>query len=546
MSKDVTPIFRLEEWEYRRIFSYLEPAQLAKAEMVCKDWLKILRPNWNVPALRLPLELYGQIFSYFDPTELTKVESVCKKWYNVSRSMPKLWEDGLFESDKPAILTKKGNKKVACLVKRSGGKLTDLAIQINLTYCDLNSIRKFCILLERSGVQNLWIEFVPKDYEGDNLEILRAETERYLRAIGFVLKSVCKCSKLRSLHIEAAGIGSLLESFPSNMKDQPIVSCKLERLTLIGLDTENLFQDNLIVSMIDGAKVIEIQNKHRPISAKSALRIFELTRDTLQECHLDVEESENKSWLGSNHKLITLSQLSRLHLSNFILPREVDEEEERDERITTGLFSNVTLIIPRLLELYVEGRPPQTFQSAALTEPENLECFTMNIVQASSALVDPSRFSACKKLRRLVIQRFGQLQSTYVYAILANLCDSPIQELIVENNAGKYAGHIEYDADDFVNMLRIIGMQHSNKRTKPIFGQIFLQGRPKVSKQNLNWLIANYADFLTYHPYLWQKMSRCSMKDLEGYVRTIKYFSRHTPLLSRRAHLGEPIGVQYS
>lgn len=555
MIKKLSPVSQLPDGLIDEIFTYLEPDPLTEAARVCKKWFNVTRKNPNLwgkvkllkpipPIFRLPDELYHEIFSYFEPIQLTQIERVCKKWLNVTRSNKKLWTDALFDNEMPAILTKKGDKGLTSLMKRSNGNLTDLAIQIDLSFCDLASIRKFRKSIENSGVQNLWIEIVPKTIKTNNLAIFAAERERYLKAIEIVLGGICKCSKLRSLHIETAGLGE--ECFPSDIKDQPITTCKLERITLKGINTKNLFQDDLIFSMIEGAKVVEIENRSEPISAKSAYRIFELTKDTLQECQLDIEQSETNIWLETGYKHIILPHLTRLYLSNLITPTDEEPEDfqERVQRGITDLFFHITFSTPKLRELYVEGNIPQNFHDCIFTQAHDLECVTLNVVGIND-LVNPELLLMSKKIKRLVIQRICCLSSSYLCSLMNYLRYVQIEELIIENYA---EFNQDYDANCIVSLIRMLEEADSYiyRKRKRIFNKIFLQGSPKLSKPNLNWLIGNYPDFLTFHPYLWQKMSRCSLKDLEEYVKIVPYFNRATPIHTRRAHLGEPIGLQYS
>lgn len=181
------------------------------------------------PVQRLPNEVVEMILSYFNPVELTKIELVCRKWYEVSRSRQTLWRDALC-GYRLIELSKRNDQFLYTLLERGGRKLTDLAIEIDMSKCDLNGIRRFCKVLEASEIRNLWLEISPGFSENLSAKQGRVLLNRYVASLTSIFASIGNCSHLQSLHIEASGIHR--ERLPPGLNDQPIANCKLERLSL--------------------------------------------------------------------------------------------------------------------------------------------------------------------------------------------------------------------------------------------------------------------------------------------------------------------------
>lgn len=478
------------------------------------------------PVQKLPDEIVYMILSKFNPIELTKLESVCKQWHHVSRLHTTLWRDALC-GVRIVKLKKKGDPLLSTLLERGGGKLNDLSIEIDMSLCDLIAVRRFCKVLEASEIRNLWVELTwsMPDPENKTSVNIRTAKIRYGKAVIYVLESIAKCSKLQSLHIETLGVKN--ERIPSNMTSLPLAKCKLRRLSLKYVKSDPLFEGDLIYQMLKNPAVIDLENPEGAISEEDAIRLLENTKESLKECHLDIRESFGLPIQPV--KSINLCNLTRLFLS-IMNPLSTIDEQIQDQR-ATRVLQNITFVCPNLHTVYLEGRiPPNVYESLLTGEITSLY---LNFLH-SGHLPEQRLIQNCVKLKRLVLQSIMTMSQTFLLETIASTTQLPLNQLILEDDE-------PYRADHFVEAVKA---RQEQKNVSELY-VFYLHDKPILSKEDLNWLIGNFPEFLPAHPQIWKEVMKCSFEDIAKHINIEPFYSRTSPMLLNRGHIDWPVGILY-
>ncbi|PWN34016.1 uncharacterized protein FA14DRAFT_67724 [Meira miltonrushii] len=476
----------------------------------------------SAPVQKLPNEVVHMILSYFNPVQLTKLELVCQQWHEVSRSRETLWRDALCDT-RLIELSKQRDPFLHALLERGGRKLTDLAIEIDISKCDLNCVRRLCKILEASDVRNLWLEIMPGVSASHSQRRYDALIDRYLKALGELFVSIGNCSYLQSLHIETYGVFG--ERLPSAMMTQPIANCKLERLSLKCLGCTALFENGLLFKMLSKARVIQLEYEGGAISEENAVKLLDMTKETLEDCHLDIIEQIEPSKVLEN-KTIVFPKLLRLFIS-IVEKRQDDVEEGAQPVSVANTFRKIQLQCPKLRLVYFEGKIPHNLYENLLTEDIEAIYFTALDPQY---LPDTSLLRKCTTLERIIVQNVESMPYIFIHHVLTMTSQANIKEFIVDDDERYHANHI----------VQMIKRRQEDPNAKDI-ELTFLQGKPTLSRQSLNWLIGNNVGFFHAHPYLWEKVMKCSFEEIKDYIDFVLYYSRSTPLLDRRDYTGVPI-----
>jgi hypothetical protein len=132
------------------------------------------------------------------------------------------------------------------------------------------------------------------------------------------------------------------------------------------------------------------------------------------------------------------------------------------------------------------------------------------------------------------MQNIESMPYVFMQDVLIKTSQASIEEFILDD-------YDRYHADHIVQMIK---RRQEDLNAKDI-KLPFFQGEPRLSKKSINWLMGNYVGFFHFHPYVWEKVMRCSYDEIKGYIDFTVYFSRYTPLLVRRGYKENQTGCFY-
>lgn len=475
---------------------------------------------------RLPDEIVHLILSNFDSIQVAKLELVCKQWKNVARSYKSLWKDGLFLKGNRKLSTKSINRRLIALTKRSGGTIDHLGARLDLTDVEID---EFNDRMLAAKVKNLWLHLDIKlsDYGSweDDTEMGRyIEVGRDKAVVRKTLDKIAKCANLKSLHIEYHDhiLGHRNpERFSRNLASKPIAQCKLERLTLVGFRNATLFEDDSLFHMLEKARVIEIMMINGAVPEKHALRLLEGAKDTLEECQLDI--LQDGSLARTPLKCLEFPHLFRLYLlnnnkysSSRVRPVAVKGAELQSQADVVSALSGTSLKCPRLKDVYLAGEFSQSVCQDLLTK--TLETLQIDL-RSNPSLSKASLLKNCIKLKKLILENIGSYHGNYCKDLKNDLSFVPLEELVITE--------AKYDKGDA--LLELIKARKEDPKLTTI-KRLYLLKCSKLEPEIQEWLNENVENF--------QELTNFSEYDSN---QRIHFYTRKNFILHRRNYIHSPM-----
>lgn len=267
----------------------------------------------------LPEEVLLLIFEEIDPAQLFQLETICKKWKDVLRSYTSPWTKGI-ELDCRAENPEE-EKKLRAVLTRSRGEIQ--AWKVTVYDSTLAFYQNLFNLIPTSKVRSLQIELLRDEnivelsdnYDSDNSD---ASDDRGYRIdqihlqrrkdCAIAVRAIHQCSNLRLLDISAAF--DLDFSLGSDFKLTPLAKCRLESLSLTGIDLDELFEGGSIFNMVSEARHIDISGYGTGTDI-DVVRLIEAAKDTLETCSVPLS---GRTQHGETFRSITFPRLQQLKI----------------------------------------------------------------------------------------------------------------------------------------------------------------------------------------------------------------------------------------